>query len=376
MTDPLAAGLLIAALVSFWISTGQFAMWRRLALIGAGAAALASAAWQAKKTDPSGPLALLADAVQHFGKFDKSLIGQTLSGNAGSVEGSGAALLGFFVVLAGLAGILALFALTPGEAVERAIRPIKISAIGMMAGAALALSVVAIGFGGPVKQRVYIGTVDVSCDDQCNPKGVHAGDTFAIGDVSIRLNGVDAPEIGQLCLDANESEVPCAQMARDHLAHLVRDVIVICTPPDANVKIKDSFGRPILNCKAQRPVGDPIDINQTIIRDGFAIAYRGLNVKDEEAKQIFVRRYAEEEKTAAQKELGLMRYCFLDPVRWRRDEGREDCRYFEKKELKAIGLDDGVDKGLFGAACVELMQQANGGTHKPVNAPPISPAAL
>jgi hypothetical protein len=195
-------------------------MRRRLALIGAGAAALASAAWQANKTDKSGPLALLADALGHFGEFGDSLIGQTLSGNSGSVEGSGATLLGFCVVLAGLAGILALIALTPGETVERAIRPIKIGAIGMMAGAGLALSVVAIGFGGPVKQRVYIGTVDVSCDDQCNPKGVHDGDTFAIGDVSIRLNGVDAPAMGQLCLDANASEVPCAQMARDHLAHL------------------------------------------------------------------------------------------------------------------------------------------------------------
>jgi hypothetical protein len=150
---------------------------------------------------------------------------------------------------------------------------------------------------------------------------------------------------------------------------------VICTPPDADVKIKESFGRPILNCKARRPGETPVDINEMMIRDGFAIADRGLNAKDEKAKQIFVRRYEKEEKAAAQKEPGLMRYCFLDPVRWRRDEGREDRRYFEKKELKAIGLDDGVHKRLFGAACVELMQQANGGTNKPVIAPPISPPA-
>jgi endonuclease YncB( thermonuclease family) len=378
MTDALAAGLLIAALVLFWISTGQFALWQRLALIGAGAAALAGAAWQANKTDKSGPLALLADALGHIARFGDSLIGQTLSGNAASVEGSGAALLGFFVVLAGLAGILALIALTPGEAVERAIRPIKIGAIGMMAGAALALGAVAIGFGGPVKQRVYIGEVEVSVDDKGTPQGVHDGDTFSIGDVSIRLNGVDAPEMDQLCLDANNSEVPCAQMARDHLVSLVRDAIVICTPPDADVKFKESFGRPILNCKARQPGKKPFDINQTMIRDGYAVAYRGLNAKDEKAKQIFVRRYEEEEKTAAQKELGLMPYCFLDPVRWRRDEGRQDRSHFENDELKAIGLGDGdgVNKRLFGAACENLIQQANGDTNKSVAAPPTSkPAA-
>jgi endonuclease YncB( thermonuclease family) len=43
------------------------------------------------------------------------------------------------------------------------------------------------------------------------------GDTLAIGDIKIRLEGIDAPETDQVCLDANAAKWTCGIVARDQL---------------------------------------------------------------------------------------------------------------------------------------------------------------
>jgi endonuclease YncB( thermonuclease family) len=43
------------------------------------------------------------------------------------------------------------------------------------------------------------------------------GDTIAIGDTRIRLEGIDAPETDQVCLDQNGAKWTCGIAARDHL---------------------------------------------------------------------------------------------------------------------------------------------------------------
>ena len=43
------------------------------------------------------------------------------------------------------------------------------------------------------------------------------GDTLAIGETKIRLEGIDAPESDQLCLDRNAVKWNCGIAARDPL---------------------------------------------------------------------------------------------------------------------------------------------------------------
>ena len=54
------------------------------------------------------------------------------------------------------------------------------------------------------------------------------GDTLVVGDVKIRLEGIDAPETDQICLDRNTRKWPCGAAARDHLA---QHVMVVFNDP-------------------------------------------------------------------------------------------------------------------------------------------------
>src|SRR5690606_39277912 len=103
-----------------------------------------------------------------------------------SAGGASGPVLAAFLVFAATVAIFALIAFSPGEAVERAERPVNIALIGAMAGALLALTVVSIGLGGVAKRKVYISTVSAG--------DVIDGDTIRMGDVSLRLWGIDAPE--------------------------------------------------------------------------------------------------------------------------------------------------------------------------------------
>src|SRR5438876_5994838 len=49
------------------------------------------------------------------------------------------------------------------------------------------------------------------------PPRVVDGDTIRIGEVSIRLEGIDAPETDQICLDAHGQQWTCGVTARDRL---------------------------------------------------------------------------------------------------------------------------------------------------------------
>ena len=55
------------------------------------------------------------------------------------------------------------------------------------------------------------------------------GDTLAIGATKIRLEGIDAPETDQVCLDAGGSRWTCGIEARDRLAAHVASREINCT---------------------------------------------------------------------------------------------------------------------------------------------------
>ncbi len=89
------------------------------------------------------------------------------------------------------------------------------------------------------------------------------GDTLEVGSLRIRLFGVDAPELDQVCWTADGREWPCGLAAQARLAALVDGIETGCRPRE-----RDSYGRLIARCSAGGH-----DLGETLVREGLAWAY-------------------------------------------------------------------------------------------------------
>ena len=69
------------------------------------------------------------------------------------------------------------------------------------------------------------------------------GDTLEIHGQRIRLSGIDAPESGQLCFNANDKPWRCGQRAALELADRIGRAPVTCRRTDT-----DSYGRIVAVC--------------------------------------------------------------------------------------------------------------------------------
>ena len=87
--------------------------------------------------------------------------------------------------------------------------------------------------------------------------------------MQIRIFGIDTPEAGQICKDAQAREYACGQVASDALTRLVRDKIISC-----KVKTRDRYGRPVAICYA-----DDVDLGGVIVNQGLAVAFRRYSDK-------------------------------------------------------------------------------------------------
>ena len=91
------------------------------------------------------------------------------------------------------------------------------------------------------------------------------GDTIEIHGTRIRLNGIDAPESGQLCQDARGTAWRCGQQAALALSDRIgRRQVVSCQQTDT-----DRYGRMVADCFAGRE-----NLNRWMVREGWAVAYR------------------------------------------------------------------------------------------------------
>lgn len=90
------------------------------------------------------------------------------------------------------------------------------------------------------------------------------GDTIVLNGETIRLDGIDAPELGQKCLDSSGNSYRCGAKSRKYLERLTAKGDVRCE--GAN---KDGYGRRIAACFA-----GPTNINQEMVRQGQAFAFR------------------------------------------------------------------------------------------------------
>jgi endonuclease YncB( thermonuclease family) len=104
---------------------------------------------------------------------------------------------------------------------------------------------------------------------------VRSGDTLQLGETVFRLDGVDAPEVDQLCIDDHADPWSCGVDAREQLGKLIGGRSVRCDDlgPDKPLKT-----RRVGLCTVD---GDKVSLNQQLARLGFAVSaepsikYRG-----------------------------------------------------------------------------------------------------
>lgn len=125
------------------------------------------------------------------------------------------------------------------------------------------------------------------------------GDSIRLGGRSIRLDGIDAPEWDQTCLDANGRSWRCGRAASRALRDRTRGQTVSCQP-----RALDRYGRTIAVCA----LADGSDLNGWLVRHGWAIA------------SGFSRTYAAEESEAKAARRGIWEGTFDTPADWRRQK--------------------------------------------------------
>ncbi|MHB0951887.1 MAG: thermonuclease family protein [Allorhizobium sp.] len=118
------------------------------------------------------------------------------------------------------------------------------------------------------------------------------GDTLMTEEGRARLEGLDAPEISQMCRRSGE-DWPCGAAARQRLSSMA-------SIPDFGCRgsATDRYGRWLVRCRAAGA-----DVNATLVREGFAVSYGA---------------YAAEEAAARRERVGIWVGSFERPQDWRR----------------------------------------------------------
>jgi endonuclease YncB( thermonuclease family) len=121
------------------------------------------------------------------------------------------------------------------------------------------------------------------------------GDTIRIGNIRIRLHGIDAPEAKQTCT-AGGKQWPCGRAATKALTEIIGDRSVSCNRRDV-----DRYGRIVAVCRA-----GAINLNAWMVGQGWAVAYRRFSMD-----------YVRDEGEAKQERKGLWQGEFVMPWDWR-----------------------------------------------------------
>jgi endonuclease YncB( thermonuclease family) len=153
--------------------------------------------------------------------------------------------------------------------------------------------------------------------------------TLQLADVTYRLDGIDAPELDQICIDDHADSWACGVEARDQLAKLIGDRQVRCEDLGQGAATKK---RPIGICTVE---GESASLNQLLVRGGFALNF-----------EPYARgRFKEDEAGAKDARRGLWKGCFVAPHEFRR--GRKDgallgssCRADKDREIRAVLFPD------------------------------------
>lgn len=150
---------------------------------------------------------------------------------------------------------------------------------------------------------VVLAAIYTGAAAQNGPVHVIDADTIDVGNIRVRLHGIDAPEIGQPCL-ADGREWDCGSWARDETRKRFQGQHATCQEVDI-----DRYGRVVATCRVQGQ-----DMGARLVGDGLAWAYRRYSDA-----------YDLDEKAAAVAQRGLWAFAMQDPADYRttRIKGRD-----------------------------------------------------
>ena len=134
------------------------------------------------------------------------------------------------------------------------------------------------------------------------------GDTIHINNYKFRLEGIDAPEMRQQCKKESfkisffigftfYKDYSCGRVSKVKLANKINTSEIKCISSS-----KDRYKRYIATCFKGKT-----NLNQWMVRNGFAIAYRRYSKK-----------YVPDEVFAKENKLGLWQGKFMEPEKWRK----------------------------------------------------------
>jgi endonuclease YncB( thermonuclease family) len=158
---------------------------------------------------------------------------------------------------------------------------------------------------------------------------IHDGDTIQVGDVTFRLDGIDAPEFDQTCIDDHADPWSCGLDARDQLTKLIGGRTVHCD----DLGVDKIFKRRHLGlCTIE---GEATSLNQQLVRQGLALSADGSGKNQ----------FSEDAKAARDAKRGLWKGCFAAPQDFR--SGKKDgallgaaCRADRDAEIRGVLFPD------------------------------------
>ena len=125
---------------------------------------------------------------------------------------------------------------------------------------------------------------------------IRDGDQVVIGSSRIRLAGIDAPSVDQLCLNTKGERWTCGVAARDELIHHTDKKSWTC-----HVQRTDHRGRNVARCTV-----DDEDIQKWLVSSGWALANTRVSHD-----------YEADEKAAREAKAGMWQGAFIAPWDWR-----------------------------------------------------------
>jgi endonuclease YncB( thermonuclease family) len=125
---------------------------------------------------------------------------------------------------------------------------------------------------------------------------IRDGDQITIGSSHIRLGGINAPSVDQLCLNHSGERWTCGVAARNALIHYTDK-----KPWTCHVDRTDRRGRNVARCTV-----DGEDIQKWMVKSGWALSYIQRSHD-----------YDADEKAAREAKAGMWQGAFIAPWDWR-----------------------------------------------------------
>ena len=153
-----------------------------------------------------------------------------------------------------------------------------------------------------------IWTTTVVAEEVSGIPKIVDGDTIHINNYKFRLEGIDAPEMRQICKKESlkisyligftfYKDYSCGKISKEKLIDKINGSEIKCISTS-----KDRYERYVATCFKGKT-----NLNQWMVRNGLAIAYRRYSKK-----------YVADEDFAKENKLGLWQGKFMNPEKWRK----------------------------------------------------------